>query len=471
MYCNHACLDSFVVGGQNVDKILIFVHEQNKKDMATITLSLSDRINEYGKSEIMIRFSSSQAQRYRIKSGLFISVKRWTKKNGISIPKMETKEREELIFINDRLNELKKTIFAQFEKSDKETISKEWLLLCVDKFHFPEKHIAAKLSFFGTFDEFIAKKKLSEVRVRNFKVVFRSLQRYELFKRFSGDELFMLSFENFTKDTLIELEGFFKTEHKVFEKFPEIYKLIKESREPKPRGQNTINDMFVKIRTFFIWSVDNEKTSNNPFKNFSIEECIYGTPYYISIEERNQLYTQDFSKRAATGVQRDIFVFHCLVGCRVGDLYKLTQKNVINGVIEYIARKTIDGNPVTVRVPLNSLALEILEKYKDENRVALLPFISEQKYNVQIKAAFKLAGLTRMVTVVNPTTREEEKQPLNKIASSHLARRCFVGNLYKQVKDQNLVASLSGHKEGSKAFARYREIDDQMKTDLVNLLL
>lgn len=46
----------------------------------------------------------------------------------------------------------------------------------------------------------------------------------------------------------------------------------------------------------------------------------------------------------------------------------------------------------------------------------------------------------------------------------------FIGNLYKQVKDPNLVGSLSGHTEGSKAFARYRDIDEEMKTDLVKLL-
>lgn len=54
--------------------------------------------------------------------------------------------------------------------------------------------------------------------------------------------------------------------------------------------------------------------------------------------------------------------------------------------------------------------------------------------------------------------------------SPHLARRCFVGNLYKQVKDPNLVGALSGHKEGSRAFARYREIDEDMKRDLVSML-
>ncbi len=59
---------------------------------------------------------------------------------------------------------------------------------------------------------------------------------------------------------------------------------------------------------------------------------------------------------------------------------------------------------------------------------------------------------------------------MNEIASSHLARRTFAGNIYRQVKDPNLVASLTGHAEGSRAFNRYREIDLGMKQDLVKIL-
>ena len=75
-----------------------------------------------------------------------------------------------------------------------------------------------------------------------------------------------------------------------------------------------------------------------------------------------------------------------------------------------------------------------------------------------------------MATVLNLTTGAEEKRPINEIASSHLARRTFIGNLYKKVKDPNLEGSLSGHKEDSKVFARYRNIDEDMKKELVNLL-
>ena len=225
-----------------------------------------------------------------------------------------------------------------------------------------------------------------------------------------------------------------------------------------------------KFRTFFIWANDQGKTKNNPFSKFKIDECVYGTPFYITIAERNHLHNTDFSARPKLGIQKDIFVFQCLIGCRVGDLYKMSRANIINGAIEYIPRKTKEGRPLTVRVPLNSIAREIMDKYKDFEGPGLFPLISEQKYNDAIKDMFLFADITRVVTVINPTTRAEEKRPINEVASSHLARRCFVGNLYKQVKDPNLVGSLTGHKEGSKAFARYREIDEEIKSELVKML-
>ncbi|QQR09266.1 MULTISPECIES: hypothetical protein [Muribaculaceae] len=48
-----------------------------------------------------------------------------------------------------------------------------------------------------------------------------------------------------------------------------------------------------------------------------------------------------------------------------------------------------------------------------------------------------------------------------------MARRTFVGNLYKKVKDQTPVGALSGHSVGSKAFVRYRDINENIKRELV----
>ncbi len=96
--------------------------------------------------------------------------------------------------------------------------------------------------------------------------------------------------------------------------------------------------------------------------------------------------------------------------------------------------------------------------------------VSAQRYNDKIKEAFRRARLDRMVTILDKRTRQEIQKPICHVASSHMARRTFIGNIYKQVKDPNLVGTLSGHKEGSKAFARYRDIDEEMKRELIAFL-
>ena len=84
-----------------------------------------------------------------------------------------------------------------------------------------------------------------------------------------------------------------------------------------------------------------------------------------------------------------------------------------------------------------------------------------------IKKMIRLAGIDRMVTTLNTITREEEKHPIWEVASSHMARRVLVGNLYKELKDPNLIAKISGHVENSKAFNRYRNIDDDMAKEVI----
>ncbi|MDL2319716.1 site-specific integrase [Alistipes sp. OttesenSCG-928-B03] len=225
----------------------------------------------------------------------------------------------------------------------------------------------------------------------------------------------------------------------------------------------------IRFRSFVLWANLMEYTRNNPFKKYQVGESIYGTPVYISNEERRQLYALDLSGNPKLALCRDMFVFPCLIGCRIGDLYKMTWHSIINGCIEYIPRKTRD-RPVTVRVPLNETAYGILNRYRDPERDLLFPLPDQCYYNKGIRESFRLAGLTRMVTVLDQRTRLEVHRPLNEVASSHMARRSFIGNIYKQVKDPNLVESLSGHRDGSRAFARYRTIDDDMKRELIGYL-
>jgi integrase len=121
-------------------------------------------------------------------------------------------------------------------------------------------------------------------------------------------------------------------------------------------------------------------------------------------------------------------------------------------------------------VPLNSIASAIIAKYKDEKRKALLPFVSHQKYNDYIKKCFKEAGITRLVTVIDTKTGRNKQVRICDYVTTHMARKTFIGNLYSKVQDPNLIGALSGHKEGSKAFARYRHIDEDLKRKTIELL-
>jgi hypothetical protein len=80
-----------------------------------------------------------------------------------------------------------------------------------------------------------------------------------------------------------------------------------------------------------------------------------------------------------------------------------------------------------------------------------------------------LAKLTRDVTTLDKHTKKEITIPLNKLACSHMARKTFIGNLYKKTKD-SVICSMSGHVEGSKAFARYFTVDDVQKRKALNLI-
>lgn len=442
--------------------------------MASIYLRLSTKTDKAtSQHEILIRFKHG-AFAQRAKTNIFVHPDHWSdEEQTIVIPnwRLLTDEKkqikDELQQKTDRLNQIVSLVQSSFQAADKNNLAKDWLKSLLDEFNFLKAaatdEAQPQQSFF---DAYIDTHKFSDHRRRQNRVIWRTLKRFELYKGLS------FTFDNITADTLRDFERFLVEEHKMVDqkKYQKVLNAIPESRTPKPRGQNTINDFMLRLRSFYIWANDNGMTTNNPFRHHKINECVYGTPYYITIDERNHLYQFDFGDNPDLARQRDIFVFQCLIGCRVSDLWAMTKSNLVNGAVEYIPRKTKEGRAITVRVPLNAIATEIIERYKDYQGATLFPFTSQQQYNRDIKLMFKLSGLTRIVTVINPTTREEEQRPICDIASSHLARRCFVGNLYKKVKDPNLIGKLSGHKEGSRAFSRYREIDEETSRELVTML-
>ena len=463
--------------------------------MANIVYKLSTKEDKItGKREIHVRFYHGKFD-VRAKTNLYVQPEYWdAEKQTVKIPntRSNTPEKQQLIMqlstLKANLEALSKDIREAFiaDGGGKRVLSVDWLTdFIINRTFGPEATAAQEeeekeeeknnpqKEFFDTFEHFVSIQKISISRIRHYNVIIRALKRFAIY---SAQEV---SFATLSSDMLRKFSKFLENEHKFVVEgkdgkprikdplYKMAYKSVPECRFPKQRGQNSIIGTMSRLHTFVRWSIKRGYMNRDPYDDYVIGTAIYGTPFYLTKEERNQLYQAKFPDNPGLDVQRDIFVFQCFIGCRVGDLMKMTKANVINGAIEYVPRKTKEGRPYTVRVPLSPTALEILERYKDQPDGRLLPFICEQDYNRDIKKMIKLAGIDRVVTTLNTITREEEKHPIWEVASSHMARRVLVGNLYKEVKDPNLIAKISGHVENSRAFSRYRDIDEEMAKEVI----
>lgn len=477
--------------------------------MATIRKNLSSKVDANGMAQVMFLVEQGRkGKRFRTKSGVFVPTRFWNdKKKCLIIPqKIDENEKLELQGMRERLEIAESRTFKLIEIYG-EFATKEFVETTLDCFKdydgiltrdVVNKMIQAKNQeaeqakaeaarkekyIFNFCEAYFEAKSFSKVRERMFEGLFRSMERYEIFRNKIAKRPFTWYIDEVTREDIEGLFAFYANEHlyrtkyaKTFAKHTLIFDRERKTNRKETieeRGENRLVDMRKYTKAFWNWLIKTKRTKNNPFDGVEIGSAKYGTPYFLTIEERNQIAAFDFSGNKHLEVQRDIFVFQCFIGCRVGDLTKLTSKNIVGDMLVYTPHKTKDDgeNATNARVPLHDGARALIDKYKGQDKKGrLFPFIADQNYNEAIKAILTACGITREVPVRNPKTGEPEMRPLNEIASSHMLRRTFIGNAYKIVQDPNVIGKMSGHVEGSTAFARYRDIDDSILKDVVNKL-
>lgn len=333
----------------------------------------------------------------------------------------------------------------------------------------------AKHSFYLEVVRYCERHDLADSRTRVYKVLGRQVCRFELYLQKTRNPDYDFDYNCVTSDDIQDFRYFIAHEDEIKQHHPRMYAQILaevpncasmkfKKQKVDARGDTYVIGMLKKLKTIFKWLRDNGRTTNDPFKGVEIGKELYGDPIYITREERDQIANFDLSSYDLTiAQQRDIFVFQTHVGCRVGDLLSFKPGDIQNGVLEYVPSKTIDNEAqVKVRVPLNKSALALVEKYKGvDRRGFLFPFMSASNYNENIKKVFRYAGITRTVLVRNTRTGRYDSVPICDVASSHMARRTFIGIAYRLTHDPNLIGKMTGHVEGSTAFCRYRKIDDE----------
>lgn len=332
--------------------------------------------------------------------------------------------------------------------------------------------------FIEQFRSFISGRKISKGRLCSMRGTLKKLERYQEYKRqIEGRKGFTLYLDTLTAEDMQDIWDYIMDEHIHYSAYPDFYGKFTfvSGKVPVPLSHNFMTSVYRHIRSFLNWAVKHGLTTNERWRGFSVKNEVYGTPVYLTIEERDRILDTDLSHFPRLERHRDMFIFQCMVGCRIGDLYGFTTDNIRDGFLEYYPHKTIghdgmDYNSRLCRVPLNDKAKALLAKYSGTCGKALFPCLNKIFYNEDIKVVAMIAGVTRTVVVQDPKTRETVERPIYLEVTSHTARKTFIANLYRLVKDPGLIASMTGHAENSKAFRHYRAICDEMKNELMTMI-
>lgn len=299
----------------------------------------------------------------------------------------------------------------------------------------------------------------------------RKLQRFLIIKGLSA-----ISAREFKTDLLLEYRKFIYDEYLYVAQFPELYPKGGGKHWPRRRCKDTTVVHDLKALQAFFRELENiGEIRRSPFskisgeKRRSIMHVMYDAPFFLKADELKKV----MNTSVPTELQqtKDLFILNCALGCRIGDLLRLTMDHVAvsdDGIpfVHYIPSKTAREQVVNqeVQTPLIRPALEIILRTKLDFKVRS-PKYAKQVYNKLLRQLLEHCGINRPISIYNMEKGDNIYKPLHEVASSKLARKTHVDMLTK-VQINYYAAGL--HREGSGAVFRYTQLELADRFTLLN---
>jgi sRNA-binding carbon storage regulator CsrA len=311
------------------------------------------------------------------------------------------------------------------------------------KDHLKTSPIDKETPFLKLFDQYI--EKIGQIRSHGYIKQLKSTRQH---------------IENFSKKKNVSL-NYAGINELFFERFRDYF--IKDLGNTN----NSFAGQIKRFKRFMKWATDRRPTGKNfEYLKFIATEKYNSPVIYLTWSEFLQLYHAKIDNKHLQTV-RDIFIFQSMTAMRYDDLFHLKKENLKDNFIEYYQGKT----KKFVKVPFNEFTSEIKKKYADYAPDKPLPTLANQLFNRSLKDLFRVAELNRIVEVIKTRGTEEVKEfkPLYELASSHMARRNFIGMSIEKKVPSEVIKSISGHTKDSKAFGRYYEIDEKLKVSAMKV--
>ncbi|MHB9143513.1 MAG: site-specific integrase, partial [Paludibacter sp.] len=168
-----------------------------------------------------------------------------------------------------------------------------------------------------------------------------------------------------------------------------------------PMGNNTVMKHIERLRKMTNMAIRYEWLEKDPFVAFK-QKFHRVERGFLTEEELKTIEEKDFSIPRLQQV-KDLFIFSCYTGLAYIDVMKLTPDDVQIGIDKQIwlsTKREKNDNPV--RVPLLPVAIEIINKYKDDIKAItkdkVFPPISNQRLNSYLKEIADLCGIKKNLT-------------------------------------------------------------------------
>lgn len=220
-------------------------------------------------------------------------------------------------------------------------------------------------------------------------------------------------------------------------------------------SNNARNIHFRNIRAVFNEAIDDEITTFYPFRKFklSYDETKKRS---LTIEQLRELFNlQTFG---AYVEYLDVFkLIFLLCGINLVDLFNLTQKNIVNGRVEYVRAKTHKRYSIRIEPE----AMEIIERYKGSKKLLRMA----ERYNSSNN--YK-STINRNLKKIGQLTGENYKQsnipmmkPIEEELSTYWARHTWATIAAELDIPKETIAAGLGHNIGSPITSIY--IDFNLK--------